>query len=136
MKHRAMSNVYKRNQNPTRFDPVDFAKELQIVVTTYAMNEKYIPKKWRMVLGIDLIRKADEILDNIYYANEIRARDDRTKALRSEYWCKAAANCKQLDRKLSRLQGCVPTATAHTQKPVLESLNKVQGAIAERRHRE
>lgn len=40
-----MSNVYTRNRKKTPFDVLANAEKLQDLVTLYAMNERYVPKK-------------------------------------------------------------------------------------------
>ena len=79
-----MSGVHERDRGETGFAPVDYAASLQDSVTTYVMNEKYVPKKWRYVLGIDAIRKADEIYDSVSYANKIWLKPE-TVPMRRKY---------------------------------------------------
>ena len=64
-----MSNVYTRNRKKTPFDVLANAEKLQDLVTLYVMNERYVPKKWRFMIGQDLIKKIDELNDNIIAAN-------------------------------------------------------------------
>lgn len=59
-----MSNVYTRNRKKTPFDVLANAEKLQDLVTLYVMNERYVPKKWRFMIGQDLIKKIDELNDN------------------------------------------------------------------------
>lgn len=56
-----MSNVYTRNRKKTPFDVLANAEKLQDLVTLYVMNERYVPKKWRFMIGQDLIKKIDEL---------------------------------------------------------------------------
>ena len=48
-----MSNVYTRNRKKTPFDVLANAEKLQDLVTLYVMNERYVPKKWRFMIGQD-----------------------------------------------------------------------------------
>ena len=107
-----MSNVYTRNRKKTPFDVLANAEKLQDLVTLYVMNERYVPKKWRFMIGQDLIKKIDELNDNIIAANSIYAMNEQDLASRKAYAQKAIANGYQLQRKLSRLIRCVPSATA------------------------
>ncbi|MFR2694336.1 MAG: hypothetical protein ACLTBV_30820 [Enterocloster bolteae] len=107
-----MSNVYTRNRKKTPFDVLANAEKLQDLVTLYVMNERYVPKKWRFMIGQDLIKKIDELNDNIIAANSIYAMSEQDLASRKAYAQKAIANGYQLQRKLSRLIRCVPSATA------------------------
>ena len=107
-----MSNVYTRNRKKTPFDVLANAEKLQDLVTLYVMNERYVPKKWRFMIGQDLIKKIDELNDNIIAANSIYAMNDQDLASRKAYAQKAIANGYQLQRKLSRLIRCVPSAAS------------------------
>ena len=74
-----MSNVYTRNRKKTPFDVLANAEKLQDLVTLYVMNERYVPKKWRFMIGQDLIKKIDELNDNIIAANSIYAMNDQDR---------------------------------------------------------
>ena len=124
-----MSTVYARNRKRTPFDPVDFAARLQDLITKQCGDERYVPKKWRLLLGQDLISKADELMDNVMYANGLNAKDEKQKLLRLIYQRKAYINCDQLDRKIARLITVVPTADAGGMHDILEMLGKTQTAI-------
>ena len=128
-----MSGVYARNRNNTPFDPVDFAAALQDAITAYVMNEKRVPKRWRPTLGADLLRKTDELVDNVIAANETWAKDEKMLAVRMEYWRRAATNCKQIDRKLRRLQVAIPSATPDSMEEILKLLTDDEDAVLERK---
>lgn len=130
-----MSGVYARNRKETFFEPVDNAASLQDAVTQYVMNEKRVPKKWRFVIGIDLIRKTDEIMDLAISANETWM-GEATIEKRRDLWRECFKACKQLDRKLSRLINCVPSATPTSMKEILELLDKEIRAVANCRDNE
>ena len=86
-----MSNVYTRNRKKTPFDVLANAEKLQDLVTLYVMNERYVPKKWRFMIGQDLIKKIDELNDNIIAANSIYAMSEQDLASRKAYAQKAAS---------------------------------------------
>lgn len=119
-----MSNVYTRNRKKTPFDVLANAEKLQDLVTLYVMNERYVPKKWRFMIGQDLIKKIDELNDNIIAANSIYAMNDQDLASRKAYAQKAIANGYQLQRKLSRLIRCVPSATAASLEEITNLLSQ------------
>lgn len=130
-----MSSVYARERSHTNFTPIDNAADLMDEVAAYVIQEKYVTKKLRYLIGEDLIRKTDEIYDNATYANEIYASKENMKRRRI-YWIRAMACCKQLDRKLQRLRNISPAATADSMKEILKLLNGEKKAIAERLERE
>lgn len=119
-----MSNVYTRNRKKTPFDVLANAEKLQDLVTLYVMNERYVPKKWRFMIGQDLIKKIDELNDNIIAANSIYAMSEQDLASRKAYAQKAIANGYQLQRKLSRLIRCVPSATAASLEEITSLLSQ------------
>ena len=129
-----MSEVYDRNKNPTQFVPVDNAGDLGDEVAAYVGKEKYVPKKWRYLLGEDLIRKADQIYDYASYANEMNTKKEPAK--RREYWKLAMASCRQLDRRLKRLKKVNPAATVESMREILRLLTIEKEAIATRLERE
>ena len=130
-----MSSVYARERAHTNFTPIDNAADLMDEVAAYVIQEKYVTKKLRYLIGEDLIRKTDEIYDNATYANEIYASKENMKRRRI-YWIRAMACCKKLDRKLQRLRNISPAATADSMKEILKLLNGEKKAIAERLERE
>ena len=100
-----MSNVYTRNRKKTPFDVLANAEKLQDLVTLYVMNERYVPKKWRFMIGQDLIKKIDELNDNIIAANSIYAMNDQDLASRKAYAQKAIANGYQYRENSPALSG-------------------------------
>ena len=121
-----MSGVYAKDKKTTGFDPVDNAARLQDEVTRYVMNEKRIPKRWRMIIGVPLINKADMISDYAIAANETWC-DERHIEIRKDYWRKTITCCKQLDRLLHRAQNVIPSATAGSMEDILRLLNREIG---------
>lgn len=129
-----MSQVYLRFRRETAYDPVDTAADLQDEVTAYVMNEKYMPKKWRYLIGKGIIDKCDELLDNVIAANETWAKGKRNMELRKELWEEAYKNCKQLDRKLTRAMKVVPTVTAKSLNNIADLLYKEEGFLIQKKN--
>lgn len=98
-----MSNVYARNRKKTKFDVVTNAEKLQDDITLYVMNEQLVPKKWRYMIGEDLIAKIDELNDNVIAANSIYATTEKDLETRKTYQQRAIINGYQIQRKLKRL---------------------------------
>lgn len=124
-----MSQVYLKDRKETAYDPVDCAADLQDILTRYVMNEKYMPKKWRFVVGIKLIEKVDELTDYVIAANETWAKGKTNMELRHKYWRAAYIACKQLDRKLQRAKTNIDTVTPDSLKTVIELLAKEEGLL-------
>lgn len=123
-----MSGVYSRNKNETNFEPVDNAAKLQDELTKYIMNERRVPKRWRPI-ALKMLDKADEISDLAIAANETWP-DEKHIEKRKDYWRDCLRACKQLDRKLTRLKNCVPSATPGSLKDILRMLDKEIGVVS------
>ncbi|GFI27271.1 hypothetical protein IMSAGC012_02398 [Lachnospiraceae bacterium] len=119
-----MSNVYVRNRKKTKFDVVTNAEKLQDDITLYVMNERFVPKKWRYMIGEDLIAKIDELNDNAIAANSIYATKEKDLETRKTYQQRAIINGYQLQRKLTRLIRCVPSATASSLEDIIALLEE------------
>lgn len=117
-----MSNVYNRNRKKTKFDVVANAEKLQDEITLYIMDQTRVPKKWRYMIGQDIIAKVDELNDNVIAANSIYATTDKELEARRAYEQRAINNGYQLQRKLARLIRCVPSATASSLEDIVELL--------------
>lgn len=116
-----MSEVYKRFRGTTGTQFEITALELQTEITKYCVNEKYVPKKWRLLIGIPLVNKVDELVDNISFANSIYLTKNSAKEdveLRLRYQVKAIANCYQLQNLIIKLENTVDKVT-------IKSLDKI-----------
>lgn len=116
-----MSDVFKRLRGTTGTQFEITALELQTELTKYCVNEKYVPKKWRLLIGIPLVNKIDELVDNISFANSIYVTKDSPESdfiLRKQYQTRAIANCYQLQNLIIKLENTVEKAT-------IKSLDKI-----------
>ncbi len=113
-----MSNVYKRFRGETDIQFIMTALELQVELTKYVNNEKYVPKKWRLILGLPIVNKVDEMVDNITFANTIYPTGVEELERRRKYQTSAIANCFQLQNKIVKLEKCIDKVT-------IESLDKI-----------
>lgn len=129
-----MSGVYKRNKKETSFEPVDNAAKLQDEITKYIMNENRVPKRWRPI-AFKAAEKAGEIADLAIAANETWP-DEKHIEKRREYWRDCIRACKQLDRKLTSLQNCIPSVTAGSLNEILRMLDKEINAATYRKNNE
>lgn len=113
-----MSNVYKRLRGKTTTQFEINALQLQMLITKYCVKEKYVPKKYRLLIGVPLVNKADELVDNISFANSIYATNENELRLRKNYQAKAIANCYQLQNLIIKLEMTVDSVT-------IDSLNEI-----------
>ena len=59
-----MSNVLRRNRATSEAEFIHNAKRIRTEVTSFAMNEKVIPKKYRYVYAIPMIDICRDLIKN------------------------------------------------------------------------
>ena len=106
-----MSGVYARKRTLSQLQFFKTGHDLQVAITKYVMNDRYVPKKWRYNIGNRLISTVDNMMDNIVNANSIYPTNELLLEQRSLFQTYANNNCYQLQNQLIRLHECVPTAT-------------------------
>lgn len=104
-----MSNVYARNRKETKLQFMVNALELQRDIVQTILREKVVPKKFRLILGTDIVHKANELVDNLTFANNVFTIDEETLLTRTLYQEQAKSNCYQLQNLLICLTNCVDT---------------------------
>lgn len=121
-----MSNVYKRFRGTTGTQFEITALDLQTEITKYCVKEKFVPKKYRLLIGVPLINKVDEMVDNITFANSIYVTSDIELKERRLYISKAIANCYQLQNLIVKLENTITSVT-------IESLDKIIDLLCQER---
>lgn len=117
-----MSNVYKRFRGETETQFIINALELQSELTRYCTKEKFIPKKYRLLIGVPIINKVDELVDNITFANSIFPTNETEIEQRKEYQVKAIANCFQLQNYIVKLEKTVDSVTISSLDKIIDLL--------------
>lgn len=126
-----MSGVYARNRKRTPFDPIDTGAKLQDKLASFIGNEKYVPKKWRFLLGTRILDKVDEMMDIAFEANAINTtKHPELKGERQRLWHKARVKCSQLDRQIARLINVCPQADAGDMTEIIELLDDEDMALS------
>ena len=123
-----MSNVYARKREITELAFYVSGQQLQRDITKFVMNEKAIPKKYRLLLGLDIIKKTDELMDNIIAANSIYPTTAEELKMRTAYQTRAINNCFQLQNRLIRLVYCINVEKRRIA-PIAEILRKEIGLL-------
>ena len=123
-----MSNVHARKRSLTELTFYVNAQQLQTAITKFAMNEKVIPKKYRLLLGQDIIKKTDELMDNIIAANSIYPTNDEEVRIRKIYQARAINNCFQIQNRLIRLVNCINVERRRIA-PIADCLQKEIGLL-------
>lgn len=117
-----MSNVYKRLRGETDTQFVINALDLQALLTQYCAKEKFVPKKYRLLIGVPIINKVDELVDNITFANSIYPTNEAELQQRKEYQVKAIANCFQLQNYIVKLEKTIDSVTITSLEKIIDLL--------------
>lgn len=121
-----MSSVFERMRGRTGTQFEITALDLQVEITKYCVKEKFVPKKWRLLIGVPLINKVDELVDNISYANTIYPTSAEELAKRRIYQERAIANCYQIQNLIIKLENTVDSVT-------IKSLDQIIDLLCEER---
>lgn len=117
-----MSNVYKRMRGETETQFIVNALELQSLLTQYCVKEKYVPKKYRLLIGVPIINKVDEMVDNITFANSIYPTNEAELQERKRYQVRAIANCFQLQNYIIKLEKTIDSVTISSLDKIIDLL--------------
>ena len=117
-----MSNVYKRFRGETDTQFIINALDLQALLTQYCAKEKFVPKKYRLLIGVPIINKVDELVDNITFANSIYPTNESELQQRKEYQVKAIANCFQLQNYIVKLEKTIDSVTITSLEKIIDLL--------------
>lgn len=117
-----MSNVYKRFRGETETQFIINALNLQTELTKYCVKEKFVPKKYRLLIGVPIINKVDELVNNITFANSIFPTSDEEIKERKKYQIKAIANCFQLQNYIVKLEKTIDSVTISSLDKIIDLL--------------
>lgn len=120
-----MSGVYKRLRKETEMQFLINGLELQVEITKFVMKEKFVPKKWRIIIAQGIIAKVDEMVDNMTFANSIYPTSEQEFVLRRKYQTMAICNCYQLHNKIVRMEKCLDSVKIENLSKIIELLNQV-----------
>lgn len=124
-----MSNVHKRFRKETDLQFLVTSQELQFELTKFVMRDKNIPKKWRLIIGLPIVQKVDELLDNLHYANTIYPTNKMEYEMRSKYQTLAVCNCWQLHNKIVKMIECVQSVKIENLEKIAELLTNTEVLI-------
>ncbi len=122
-----MSDVFQRLRGRTGTQFEITALELQAELTQYCVKEKFVPKKYRLLVGIPLVNKVNELVDNISFGNSIYPTNEIQLQRRKDFQTKAIANCYQLQNLIIALEKTVDSVK-------IKSLDKIIDLLCEERN--
>ena len=117
-----MSGVFKRFRGRTETQFEINALKIQSLLIKYAASEKFVPKKYRLLIGVPLVEKGCELVNNITYANSIKAENEADVQLRKKYQSRAIANCFQIQNLLVNLEMTVDKVTIKSLEEIITLL--------------
>ena len=98
-----MSNVLSRFRSESSLEFYTTARKIRGNLTRWAMNEKNIPKHYRMVLANPLLARMDELMNNITEANTVYPVNEHELQVRRDYQNAAIGNCEQIWQQLQHI---------------------------------
>ena len=110
--------TYARNRAESNMAFFAIGQKLEAAVVKYIMTEKYIPKKWRYMVGQKIIETAMDMMNNIVEANNVYCNTEEKLKHRGDLQDKAIANVKQLDQSFRLLLMAIDTVTADSIKDI------------------
>lgn len=106
-----MSGVYSRLRKITSVQFLATAMEIHKELALFCTKDTVMPKKYRLLLGVPLVNKATELMDNIFYADTINAINDFQFNEKLKYQQLALSNCYQLQTMLISAENIIETVT-------------------------
>ena len=111
--------------SPAQAELATLRADISLANAQSATYQQYLTDSSSLEADIAAIQaEIDELNDNIIAANSIYAMNEQDLASRKAYAQKAIANGYQLQRKLSRLIRCVPSATAASLEEITSLLSQ------------
>lgn len=98
-----MSNVFRRNHEPTGLEFWDNAQEIEIALTRFLMNEHNVPKKYRYVYAIPILDSVRNLQKHIVSANTIYPTDEAELAKRRDEQQKAVNANEVIIQEIQRM---------------------------------
>jgi hypothetical protein len=117
-----MSEVYAKDRQTAKREFETTARIIQVEIAKYVMRERVMPKKYRIAFGYDLIKKANELVFNVHYANAIYPTNETELTIRRKYQNLAIANLFQIHSILLVILNCVQTTNVETIKRIIKKM--------------
>ena len=115
-------SVHAKDRRETATQYIITAQYLQIAVIKNMMNEKKVPKKWRYLFAYSVIKKVNELLDNVIASEKTFPNNEEKLEKRKGFLNAAVINCYQLENKLLCMIRCIDTVTVDNLKDVTSLL--------------
>lgn len=98
-----MSGVYARKRSISDFEFFNTALAIKVEVNRIALNEKIIPKRYRITNAVPLIDMARNMVYNINRSDQFYPNSSFNVLQRRKYLSLAVADCEQLCLELQSL---------------------------------
>jgi len=98
-----MSNVLSRFRSESALEFYTTARKIRGQLTRWAMNEKNIPKHYRLVLAFPLLSICDNLMNNITAANSVYPVNEHELQVRRDHQNAALGSCEQIWQQLQHI---------------------------------
>ena len=98
-----MSQVYARKRSISEFEFFNTALKIKVEVNRIALNEKILPKRYRITNAVPLIDMARNCVYNINRSDQFYPNSSFNVLQRRKYLSLAVADCEQLCLELQSL---------------------------------
>ena len=98
-----MSGVYARKRSISEYEFYNTALAIKVEVNRIALNEKIIPKRYRITNAVPLIEMARSAVYNVNRADQFYPNSSFNVLQRRKYLTLAVADCEQLCLELQSL---------------------------------
>ena len=103
MRETSLSQVFERNRKEAESDYMSLAMDIRVEVLSLVMNEKVVPKRKRIVLGVPMAETARSLVYNVNKANRFYPSNSSNVLERKRYLGLALADCDRLENDLQCL---------------------------------
>ena len=108
-----MSNVLARNRKQTPLEYYNTALSIKKDIVLFVMNEKRVPKRWRVVHTFPMINALDDLIEHITRAYSETHSSLESLHRRDAYQSQAVADCRIICQKLVFIQETIETTDAN-----------------------
>lgn len=121
--------VYSRLRKESSQGFMATGHKLEVAIIKFVMDERKVPKKWRIPLGQKIIAIADDMMSDIIEANNVYANTQAKLNHREFLQNRAMAATKKLDHEMRVLLDLSSTISAKDVAPICNLIYEEQDHI-------
>lgn len=120
----SMSGVYARKRSISDFEFYNTALAIKVEVNRLALNEKVVPKRYRITNAVPLVDMARSCVYNINRSDQFYPNSSFNVLQRRKYLSLAVADCEQLCLELQSLIDMGLPIDANRLEPLIEMVEQ------------